>query len=124
LAGEHFKVFDIKDTVYGPKNGYLLESLLSGFSFKYNLCASSEMNGCLGFGLKAPCGSKKSDREKFVVGACIQLLLHGSGTWFAQEPKKVVKKLKAHRKAGIVKDPHAIEVLEVLNFFFIVKETY
>ena len=40
--------------IYGPKNTFLLNSLLSGFSFKYKLTSSPEMYGCLDEGLEAP----------------------------------------------------------------------
>lgn len=61
--------------------------------------------------MKAPLGSKES--EVLVVGTCIQLLLHASGT--DEKPRKVAKKLKAHETAETVEDPHAIELLEVHN---------
>ena len=125
LAYTHFKVLYDKDVakVYGPKNPHLLDSLLSGFSLKYKLTSSSDMYGSLDDGLKAPRGSKDSESELLVVGTCIQLLIHGfvlTTEWagsYQRQPEMVAKKLKAHKKAGTVKDPHAIEVLEVHNFF-------
>ena len=120
LAGTHFKsYYDDTSTaeVYGPKNPYLLDSLLSGFSFKYNLTSSPEMHGAIEDGLEARCGSKES--ELLVVGTCIQLLLHGymltteSAGSYRRQPEKVARKLKAQKTAETVKDPHAIEVLEV-----------
>ena len=60
-------------------------------------------------GLNSPCGSEKS--EVLVVGTCIQLLLHGSGT-DQEEQLEVAKKLKTQKKAKTVKDPHALELLE------------
>lgn len=110
LAGAHFKLFEI-DTKYGPKNSHLINSLLSGFSFKYKLCCSPDMDGFIGEGLKAPHGEES---EVLVIGACIQLLIHGSGT-DQGEPGEVSKKLKEQKMAETVKDPHALEVLEVLN---------
>jgi len=119
LAYTHFKVIYHKDVakVYGPRNPYLLDSLLSGFSFKYKLTSSCDMLGPIDEGLKAPRGSK--DSERLVVGTCIQLLIHGSvlttklvGS-YRKRPEMVAKKLKAHKIAGTVKDPLAIEVLEL-----------
>ena len=73
--------------------------------------------GSIEDGLEKPQrGSKESKSELRVVGTCIQLLLDASGTH--RRPKDVAKKLKAHRKAETVKDPHAIEVLEVHIFLF------
>ena len=133
LADTHFKVIYDKDVakVYGPKNPYLLDSLLSGFALKYNLSSSSAMLAPIDNGLKAPRGSSES--ELLVVGTCIQLLIHGSGLTpelagpnYHQRPEKVAKELKAHKAAETVKDHHAIEVLEVLCFFKkrISKETH
>jgi hypothetical protein len=54
-----------------------------------------------------------------VVGTCIQLLLHGSeivtekvGS-YRKTAQQVASKLKAQKAMGTVKDPHAIELLEV-----------
>jgi hypothetical protein len=123
LADQHFKAIygnsEIKE--YGPKNTYLLDSLLSGLSLKHGLTSTADQYAAIDDGLDAPHDSDKS--EVLVVGACIQLLLHGSvivtkaaGSY--QKPAKVVaSKLKAHERAGTVKDPHAIQVLEVCNLF-------
>ena len=61
--------------------------------------------------------------EVLVVGACIQLLLHGSvlttetaGT-YRRSAEVVAKNLKDQKVAGTVKDPHAIQVLEVSKLF-------
>ena len=80
LAGTLFKDDYNNDIakIYGPKNTFLLDSLLSGFSFKYELTSSPEMYGCLDEGLEAPRGSKDSELEVSVVGTSIQLLLSGS----------------------------------------------
>jgi hypothetical protein len=123
LADHHFKVIygDSEVKEYGPKNTYLLDSLLSGLSLKHGLSSTSDQYGAIDDGLDAPHGSDKS--EVLVVGACIQLLLHGSeivteaaGSY--RKPAEVVAlKLKAQQVAGTVKDPHAIRVLEVCNLF-------
>ena len=121
LADQHFKVLhgDNEVKVYGPKNTYLLDSLLSGLSLKHGLTATSDQYAAIDHGLDAPHDSDKS--EVLVVGACIQLLLHGSVivTEFAgsyrKEAKVVAKKLKAQEVAGTVKDPHAIQVLKVYD---------
>lgn len=132
LAYIHFKVIYDEDIakVYGPKNPYLLDSLLSGYSSKYNLSSSSGMIAPIGNGLDAPRGSK--DSELLVVGTCIQLLIHGSrltaestGPYYRQRPEKVAKRLNAHKEAETVKDLHAIEVLEVhiISFNIVKKHT-
>jgi hypothetical protein len=123
LADQHFKVIygDSEVKEYGPKNTYLLDSLLSGLSLKHGLTASatSDQYAAIDDGLDAPHSLDKS--EVLVVGACIQLLLHGSVivTKFAgsyrKKAKVVAKKLKAQEVAGTVKDPCAIEVLEVCD---------
>jgi hypothetical protein len=119
LADQHFKVLygnsEVKE--YGPKNTYLLDSLLSGLSLKYELTSTSDQYAAIDDGLDAPHGSEKS--EVLVVGACIQLLLHGSEVVtkaagsYKKQAGKVAKKLKRQKMAGTVKDPHAIHVLEV-----------
>ena len=123
LADRHFKVIYDVDLakVYGPKNPYLLDSLQSGFSLKYNLTSSADMHGAIENGLNAPRGLKES--ELLVVGTCIQLLLHGyvlttdSAGSYRRQPEMVAKKLKAHKTAETLKNPRAIEVLEV-HFLF------
>jgi hypothetical protein len=121
LANFHFKTLygNHKVTEYGPKNTHLLESLLSGFSFKYGLTLSPDMYGVINEGLDVPPGEDGS--EEWVVGACIQLLLHGSGIATKSDsrghqemrPEVLASKLKAQAVAGTVKDPHAIRLLEV-----------
>ena len=118
LAETHFKDYydDGIAKVYGPRNTYLLDSLLSGFSFKYELTSTPEMYGSIQDGLEASRGSKDSEPELLVVGTCIQLLLHGSRLkdgFYQRHAGKVAKKLKAHKTAETVKNPHAIVVLEV-----------
>ena len=132
LARHHFKILYNTSSnagrVYGPKNHHLIHSLLSGFSFKYNLTSSPDMRRSMEDGWNAPLSLKES--ELLVVGTCIQLLIHGyttttkSAGTYQRQPEMVAKKLKAHRMAGTVKDPHAIEVLEVHYFFLIFKETH
>ncbi|KAF8903875.1 hypothetical protein CPB84DRAFT_1745992 [Gymnopilus junonius] len=121
LADQHFKTFygDSRVKEYGPKNTYLLESLLSGLSFKYDLTSTSDMLGTLCDGLDTPHGSSDSP-EVSVIGTCIQLLIHGSevteraaGSSYHMSPEEIASKLKAHKAAGIVKDPHALQVLDL-----------
>jgi hypothetical protein len=118
LAGTLFSDFydDEIAKVYSPKNTYLLDSLISGFSFKYELTESSEMEGAINDGFETPNGSKDTKLELLVIGTCIQLLLCGSRISHAWWGGKVAgaKKLKAHEAARTVKDLHAIEVLKVL----------
>jgi len=121
LADHHFKVIhgDSEVKEYGPKNTYLLDAFLSGLSLKHGLTSTPDQYAAIDHGLDAPHGSDKS--EILVVGACIQLLLHGSEivTEFAgsyrKEAKAVVKKLKDQEVAGTVRDPHAIQLLEVCD---------
>ena len=125
LARTHFKDIDDSDDditkVYGPKNTFLLDSLLSGFSFKYELTSSPDMIAFLENGLKSPhhdsSEDSKLDTELSVVGTSIQLLLSGSQIarceFYHGWEGYVAKKLKAHEVAGTVKDPHATEVLKV-----------
>ena len=93
FVGTHFKSYDfLIAQKYGPKNIYLLYSLLSGFSLKYNLTASPEMHLSVEYGLKAMCGLKES--KVLVVRTCIQLLLDGfrltkSLTWVGSTKKQL-----------------------------------
>jgi hypothetical protein len=119
LADQHFKVFygnsEVKE--YGPKNTYLLDSLLSGLSLKYGLTSTSDQYAAIDNGLDPPHGSEKL--MVLVVGACIQLLLHGSeivteaAGSYKKQAGEVAEKLKGQKAAGNVKDPHAIHVLEL-----------
>jgi hypothetical protein len=125
----HFKAdFDDEVNDYGPKNKYLFHSLLSGLSLKHQLTRNSAMYAAIEKGLD-PHGSdhplfNSQDAEVLVVGACIQLLLHGSvipteavGPRYRKSADMVAKNLKDQRGAGTVKDPHAIQVLEVSKLF-------
>lgn len=121
LANFHFKTLygTHEVTDYGPKNTHLLESLLSGLSFKYRLSVSPDMYGVISEGLDVPLDEDRS--QAWVVGACIQLLLHGSGIATKSDspgpqgrrPEVLASKLTAQAVAGTVKDPHAIRVLEL-----------
>jgi hypothetical protein len=100
LADQHFKRYletEVKE--YCPENTHLLDSLLSGLSLKHELTATCDQYANINAGLDAPHGSDQS--EVLVVGACIQLLLHGSEivTDFAWSYRKkaevVAKKLRA-----------------------------
>ena len=119
LARTLFKEFYDDDEIvkiYGPKNTFLLDSLLSGFSFKYKLTSSPEMHFFLNKGFKTPHSSNDSELELSVVGSSVQLLLSGSRIkceCYHGWERDVAKKLKAHEVAGTVKDLHAIEVLKV-----------
>jgi len=119
LRDAHFKLpRDEEVTEYGPKNTYLLDSLLSGLSLQHNLASGGDQLASIDDGLDAPKnGSEES--EVLVVGACIQLLMSGStllaedvGT-YRKTAEEVAKKLKDQKAGGVVKDPHAIKVLEV-----------
>ena len=130
LAGTHFKYYD--DDVhkeFSPTNAYLHDSLLSGLSFKFHLTAAADLYAAIIDGLEGWPRSivdclkgRRICSEVMVVGSCIQLLLAGhaisaaSAGSYRRSPKKVAEKLKAQKKRGIVKDPHAIQVLDVTQF--------
>ena len=126
LARTHFKYYDEDDIhkEYGPTNEYLLDCLLSGLSLKLGLTVTTEMYSTIVDGLKAP-RWRRCCSEVMVVGSCIQLLLSGpaittkSAGPYKKSPKEVAEELKAQKKRGIVKDPHAIQVLDVGDFFHI-----
>ena len=109
---------------YGPTNEYLLDCLLSGLSLKLGLTVTTEMYSTIVDGLKAPTRCRRRCSEVMVVGSCIQLLLSGPAitTKFAgpykKRPREIADKLKAQKRRGIVKDPHAIQVLDVGGFSF------
>jgi hypothetical protein len=120
LAGHHFKSVHGAEKIkgYSPNNAYLLNSFLSGLSLKYGLTSSPGMYTAIKRGLDARSGSD-DDAQELVVGTCIQLLLHGSeivtekvGS-YRTTAQQVASKLKAQKAMGTVKDPHAIELLEV-----------
>jgi len=126
----HFKTdFDNEVKDYGPKNKFLFHSLLSGLSLKHGLTQNSVMYSAIEKGLD-PHGSNQpllnsQDPEVLVVGACIQLLLHGSvitteaaGPRYKRSAEVVAKNLKDQKVAGTVKNPHAIHVLEVNQLFY------
>ena len=114
LADIHFKYLcdDDRTKEYGPDNVYLLDSLLSGLSLKHGLTATPDMYGAIDHGLNASRCSE--DPEALVMRTCIQLLLHSFGITFGMagcfrnQPEKVVKKLKAKKKAGTVKGDSSI----------------
>jgi len=120
----HFNAdFDNEVKDYGPKNKFLFHSLLSGFSLKHRLTQNSTMYSAIEKGLD-PHGSNQSlfnsqEPEVLVVGACIQLLLHGSvittetAGHYRRSAEVVAKNLEDQKVAGTVKDPHAIQVLEL-----------
>jgi len=122
LAGHHFKSYGAeKIRGYSPNNTHLLDSLLSGLSLKYGLTSSPDMYSAIKHGLKAR--PHTDDAQELLVGTCIQLLLHGSeiitekvGS-YRTTAQQVASKLKAQKAMGTVKDPHAIELLEVYNLF-------
>jgi len=121
----HFNAdFDNEVKDYGPKNKFLFHSLLSGLSLKHRLTQNSVMYAAIEKGLD-PIGSDQpllnsQDPEVLVVGACIQLLLHGSvittetaGPRYRRSAEVVAKNLNDQKVAGVVKDTHAIQVLEL-----------
>jgi uncharacterized protein (UPF0147 family) len=116
LAGMHFKYYGLSDRAkeLGPTNKHLIDCLLSGLSLRFELTYTNDMYAIIVHGLKV-----KGCSEVKVVGSCIQLLLSGSAITteladpYRKSAKEVAKKLKAQRKRGTVKDPRALQVLEV-----------
>jgi hypothetical protein len=120
----HFKIlFD--GEAYGPTNKFLFHSLLSGLSLKNQLTRNSSMHAAIEGGLDSSANNSfihSVDPEVLVVGACIQLLLCGSaieraGPRYGRSAEVVAKNLKDRKASGVVKDPHAIQVLEVSKLF-------
>ena len=125
----HFNIDFDKAEDYGPKNKYLFHSLLSGLSLKHRLTHNSIMYATMEKGLESHGPNNpvlnSQDPEVLVVGTCIQLLLHGSvlpteatGPRYRRSAEVVAKNLKDQKVAGTVKDPHAIQVLEVSKLFY------
>ncbi|KAF9553302.1 hypothetical protein CPC08DRAFT_754314 [Agrocybe pediades] len=112
-----------EDTAFGPSNPFLLHSLLSGLSLKYSLTQTSAMYSAIEKGLE-PTDVEHPlldalNAEVLVVGACIQVLLAGSvlaseraGT-YRRTAEVVAENLRDSRDAGRVKDPRAVNVLNL-----------
>jgi len=121
----HFHAdFDNEFKDYGPKNKFLFHSLLSGLSLKNRLTQNSGMYSAIEKGLDLNGVDKPSLNSQYpevlVVGACVQVLLHGSvltteraGPRYRKSAELVAKSLKDQKVAGTVKDPHVIQVLEL-----------
>ena len=108
-----------------PANTFLLTSLLSGLSIKYDLTESPDQYGTLWQGLDAN-DSNSSISEVRVIGACIQLLTSGSiiirnSEGNTQSADEVVTKLKAQRSREAVKDSNALQLLEVCKLSIVMK---
>ena len=98
-----------------PTNTFLLTSLLSGLSIKYNLTDSSDQYGNIWESLNVK--HEWSTSEVRVIGACIQLLTSGSiiiqnSKPYIQSAMEATTKLKAQRFKRTVKDPNALRLLE------------
>jgi hypothetical protein len=123
LADLHSRGFDFLDNPRNhnmgivPTNTFLLTSLLSGLSIKYDLTDSSDQYGTLWEGLDAD-DSNSSISEVRVIGACIQLLTSGSiiirkSEEYIQSADEALTKLKAQKARGTMKDSNALQLLEV-----------
>jgi hypothetical protein len=123
LADLHSRGFDSLHNPYNdnmgivPTNTFLLTSLLSGLSIKYDLTESPDQYGTLWQGLNAN-DSNSSISELRVIGACIQLLTSGSiiirsSDEYTQSADEVVTKLKAQKSRETVKNSNALQLLEV-----------
>ncbi|KIM34616.1 hypothetical protein M413DRAFT_33156 [Hebeloma cylindrosporum] len=107
---QHHKGFD-------PTDAFLLSSLLSGLSIKYDLADSSDQRGYLWESLEDT-DDWQPTSEVRVVGACIQLLTSGSiiiqsSKPYVQSANEAAAKLKARKSKGVVKDSNALRVLEL-----------
>jgi hypothetical protein len=114
--------FDKDNKTFGPTNTYLVNCLLSGLSFKYNLTSSTDQYGEIRKGLNTH-SSSSTDSELLVIGACIQLLTNGSGIVptgqpFIHSANEVATKLRSQQSAGRVKEPNALKLLEVCRLFY------
>ena len=99
-----------------PTNTFLLTSLLSGLSIKYDLTDSSDQYGNIWESLDAK--HESSTSEVRVIGACIQLLTSGSiiiqrSKQYIQSAQEATTKLKAQKSKRTVKDSNALQLLEV-----------
>jgi hypothetical protein len=115
LGRIHFKCRDGSHE-WSPKNAHLLESYLSGLSLKHQLTATTDMYHAVHLGLDAT--PETPYAQELVIGACIQLLLSGHHyTWeagsYSRTPQVFAAKLKHQESSGVVKDMHAIHLLQV-----------
>ena len=109
-------VFDKDNKTFGPTNTYLINSLLSGISFKYNLTLSRTQYSYIEDGLNVDHASPIC--QLLLIGACIQLLTNGSkivptGKPFIRSADEVATKLRFQRSVGRIKEPNALRLLDV-----------
>jgi len=102
---------------FGPTDPFLLNSLLSGLSIKYNLADCSDQRGYLWESLEDT-DDWQPTSEVRVIGACIQLLTSGSiimqtSKPYVQSVNEAATKLKARKSKGIVNNANALQVLEL-----------
>jgi len=112
--------FNNESKTFSPTNPYLIASLLSGLSLKYQLTSCADQYGSITDGLYADGNS--SSTEVLVIGACIQLLTYGSGilpraTLHIQSANEVEARLKAQKSMNTVINPNALRLLEVCKLF-------
>ena len=99
LVGTHFKYYnDDSNKEYGPKNAYLHDSLLSGLLLKFQLTALTNLYAAIVAGLE---------------GKIRSIIFAGP---YRRSLKRVVEGLKAQKKRGVVNNPHAIQVLDEMQF--------
>ena len=118
LDGLHSRgsVFDKNNKAFGPTNTYLINSLLSGLSFKYNLTSSPTQYPYIEDGLNVDNNSPIG--QLLLIGACMQLLINGSkivptGKPFIRSTNEVTTKLKSQQSVGRIKDSNALKLLDV-----------
>jgi hypothetical protein len=109
-------VFDKDNQTFGPTNTYLINSLLSGLSFKYNLTLSPTQYSYIEDGLNVH--NNSSICQLLLIGACIQLLTNGSriiptGKPFISSTNEVALKLKFQRSVDRINDLNALKLLDV-----------
>jgi hypothetical protein len=99
-----------------PTNTFLLTSLLSGLSIKYDLTDSSDQYGNIWESVDA--NDNSSTSEVWVIGACIQLLTSGSkiikrSKQYIQSANQAATKLEFQKSKGTIKESNALQLLEV-----------
>ena len=109
-------VFDKDNKTFGPTNTYLINSLLSGLSFKYNLTLSPTQYSYIEDGLNVD--NNSSIGQLLLIGACIQLLTNGSrivptGEPFIRSANEVATKLRFQQSVGRINDLNALKLLDV-----------
>ncbi|KAF5334943.1 hypothetical protein D9611_010009 [Ephemerocybe angulata] len=116
LADLHTRGLDGDDDDFSASNTYLINSLLSGLSFKYGLTSSPDQYGAIQSGLDVKTRTPLS--QVLLIGAVIQLLVAGSiivpqGTSYWSGAEEIATKLKAQKQNGVIRDKDVGAVLDL-----------